>query len=204
MNRPLIWIDGAREEFSGNLDDYSGRNIHRDDGPSIEWPSGTKWWCQNGKLHRTDGPALITDSETNTWYQHGQIHRSDGPAYVTRHGESWFWEGRPHRIGGPAEILADGRRTWYLHGNVHREDGPAVEGPHDFRQWWLFHCCYHSNAEDDIEVHREIEMWVRDYVGSWDNWSSEMLGMFKERWKKEIMEIGQRRGNHDIASQLHI
>ena len=32
---------------------------HREDGPAIECPNGTKAWYQNGKYHRTDGPAII-------------------------------------------------------------------------------------------------------------------------------------------------
>ncbi len=30
--------------------------LHREDGPAIEYTSGTKMWYQNGKLHREDGP----------------------------------------------------------------------------------------------------------------------------------------------------
>jgi len=24
--------------------------LHREDGPAVEWPNGTKFWCLNGKL----------------------------------------------------------------------------------------------------------------------------------------------------------
>jgi hypothetical protein len=31
---------------------------HREDGPAIEYPNGTKEWYLNGELHREDGPAI--------------------------------------------------------------------------------------------------------------------------------------------------
>lgn len=31
---------------------------HREDGPAVEWLSGTKEWYVNGNCHRVDGPAV--------------------------------------------------------------------------------------------------------------------------------------------------
>ena len=31
--------------------------LHREDGPAIEYATGTKSWCKEGKYHRLDGPA---------------------------------------------------------------------------------------------------------------------------------------------------
>ena len=33
-------------------------NLHREDGPAIEYANGNKHWYLNGKLHREDGPAI--------------------------------------------------------------------------------------------------------------------------------------------------
>jgi hypothetical protein len=44
----MIYINGIPEEFTGHLDDYTGRNIHRVDGPAIDWVDGRKAWCIAG------------------------------------------------------------------------------------------------------------------------------------------------------------
>ena len=33
---------------------YQNDKYHCNDGPSIEWSDGTKFWYQNGKVHRED------------------------------------------------------------------------------------------------------------------------------------------------------
>ena len=50
--------------------DEHGR-LHREDGPAIEYPSGSKSWYQNGKLHRTDGPARQFANGEAEWYRNG-------------------------------------------------------------------------------------------------------------------------------------
>ena len=38
---------------------YNNANqLHRTDGPAIEWGDGDRYWCQNNLIHRTDGPAI--------------------------------------------------------------------------------------------------------------------------------------------------
>lgn len=32
--------------------------LHREDGPALEWATGTKFWYKEDKLHREDGPAI--------------------------------------------------------------------------------------------------------------------------------------------------
>ena len=68
--------------------------LHRTDGPAVEWAGGTKSWYQNGQLHRTDGPAIEHSIGTKEWLQNGQRHRADGPAI------EW----------------ASGRKAWYING----------------------------------------------------------------------------------------
>jgi hypothetical protein len=46
-------------------------DFHREDGPAIEWPSGTKKWLLNGELHREDGPAIEWANGYKEWYLRG-------------------------------------------------------------------------------------------------------------------------------------
>ena len=32
--------------------------LHRENGPAIEWNDGTKSYCKDGLIHRLDGPAI--------------------------------------------------------------------------------------------------------------------------------------------------
>ncbi len=79
--------------------------LHREDGPAVEWANGTKHWYHNGKLHREDGPAVEYANGDKHWYLNDKVHREDGPAI------EWV----------------NGTKYWYLNGTLHREDGPAVE-----------------------------------------------------------------------------
>jgi hypothetical protein len=41
---------------------------HREDGPAVEYYSGSKFWCINGKLHREDGPAVEYHNRKKRWF----------------------------------------------------------------------------------------------------------------------------------------
>ena len=45
---------------------------HREDGPAIEYSTGTKIWHINGKRHREDGPAIEHTTGHKEWYYHGK------------------------------------------------------------------------------------------------------------------------------------
>jgi antitoxin component YwqK of YwqJK toxin-antitoxin module len=96
--------------------DKTMTNLHREDGPAVEYSDGTKSWYLNGQLHREDGPAAEwADGKNKEWYLNGQLHREDGPAV------EW----------------ASGTKSWYLNGQLHREDGPAVEWASGTKSWYL-------------------------------------------------------------------
>ena len=42
--------------------------LHRLDGPAVEWADGTKIWYQNDQPHRLDGPAVEWANGTKAWY----------------------------------------------------------------------------------------------------------------------------------------
>jgi len=50
---------------------WLNEDLHREDGPAIEWPYGTKEWHLNGLLHREDGPAIEYSNGTKEWYLNG-------------------------------------------------------------------------------------------------------------------------------------
>jgi hypothetical protein len=67
--------------------------LHRLDGPAIEYSDGDKYWCQNGKYHRLDGPALDHIDGYKAWWVNGQLHRLDGPAVEYASGaKEWYIE----------------------------------------------------------------------------------------------------------------
>jgi len=50
--------------------------LHRVDGPAIEWADGTRAWWLDGKLHRVDGPAVErADGSCEYWL--------DGELFIT-------------------------------------------------------------------------------------------------------------------------
>jgi hypothetical protein len=52
---------------------------------------GSKRWCLNGQLHRKDGPAVEYTDGTKIWYLNGVPHREDGPAYEGLNGTKRWW-----------------------------------------------------------------------------------------------------------------
>ena len=80
---------------------YNNANqLHRTDGPAVEYADGTKFWCQNGLKHRTDGPAMEYPTGHKRWYQNGKRHRIDGAAIE----------------------YSDGDNAWYINGEELTED----------------------------------------------------------------------------------
>ena len=65
-------------EYTGEVDEdgnrfwYHSFELHREDGPAIEWANGDKDWYRNGKLHREDGPAIEWADGDKYWYFNGE------------------------------------------------------------------------------------------------------------------------------------
>ena len=51
---------------------YLNGQRHREDGPAIEYPNGTKYWYLNGQRHREDGPAIEFTNGSKYWYLNGK------------------------------------------------------------------------------------------------------------------------------------
>ena len=57
---------------------------------------GTKMWYLNGELHREDGPAVEYADGDKFWFLHGERHREDGPAIEFPNGNKyWCLNGEP-------------------------------------------------------------------------------------------------------------
>jgi len=53
--------------------------------------NGTKFWFLNDQLHREDGPAIEYNNGTKFWYLNGKQHREDGPAIEWSNGDKlWY------------------------------------------------------------------------------------------------------------------
>ncbi len=85
---------------------YLHGELHREDGPAIEWVNGSLWWYLHGRLHRENGPAVEGVNGTREWWLHGQHHRDSA--------------------AGPAIEYANGIREWWLHGVYKGGSLPAL------------------------------------------------------------------------------
>ena len=96
---------------------YLNDELHREDGPAIEYASGDKSWYLNGKYHREDGPAIEYANGTKYWYLNGNLHREDGPACEYANGSKyWYLNGEEFskkkwkkRIKKTHNIIIDGK-----------------------------------------------------------------------------------------------
>jgi hypothetical protein len=66
MNPQYIEIDEYGNKFYHK--DKEMKILHREDGPAVEYASGSKIWYLNGKRHREDGPAIEYANGDKAWY----------------------------------------------------------------------------------------------------------------------------------------
>jgi hypothetical protein len=81
-----VWAkDGSEALTEEQWYDYDDSNLHRLDGPAIEYKDGTKEWCVDGKCHRLDGPAVEYKNGTKEWWVNGKY-------LDTKEVETWLKE----------------------------------------------------------------------------------------------------------------
>jgi len=57
----------------GDICYYNENNeLHREDGPAIEYITGYRVWYKNNRRHRLDGPAYISYNGYQEWYIDGK------------------------------------------------------------------------------------------------------------------------------------
>ena len=57
---------GTRRYFNAN------GQLHRENGPAIEYADGSKSWYKNDQYHRTDGPAIDWTRGRKAWCINGE------------------------------------------------------------------------------------------------------------------------------------
>jgi len=157
MNKPQIDQDGTKRWYNEQ------GQLHRDDGPAVEWVNGTKSkeWFQHGKRHREDGPAIEDANGEKYWYQHDKRHREDGPAVDCANGtKKWFQHDKLHREDGPAAEYANGDKRWYQHGKRHREEGPAIEYADGSKEWYQHDQCHRVDGPA-VEYADGTKIWYQ-------------------------------------------
>jgi hypothetical protein len=81
--------------FKGTKEWFLNDELHREDGPAVEWTNGDKYWFLNGKRHREDGPAVEWGNGGKSWYLNDKLHREDGPAVEYYDGTKfWYLNGK--------------------------------------------------------------------------------------------------------------
>jgi hypothetical protein len=108
-------------QFGNIYYSYNGQ-LHREDGPAIEYKDGRKDWYLHGQRHREDGPAIEHPNDCKQWWFHGKLHRTDGPAIeYLNGGKEWYLhdaiEYGVNSIKGSA-----GTKEWYLNGQKYSEE----------------------------------------------------------------------------------
>ena len=74
---------------------------------------GIKRWKLNGNLHREDGPAIEWDEGSQYWYKHDLPHRLDGPAVIQHHNKLLKFHNKPKIIWFiNGHNVTDEIRTW--------------------------------------------------------------------------------------------
>ena len=79
---------------------------------------GTRRYYNNkGEMHREDGPAIEYHNGSRHWYRNNLMHRDGGPAVENANGyKEWWRDGLLHRVGGPAIEYITGNKRWFLNG----------------------------------------------------------------------------------------
>ena len=120
-----------------------------------------RWKLPNGKLHREDGPAIEWPDGTKEWFKHNLLHREGEPSVIRPGGEEWHINGNLHRDGGPAIIRPDRAMIWYQHGRIHREDGPAIINPDGSERWFI----EDTEIENPSQITTELESKYPEFCG---------------------------------------
>ena len=166
--------------------------IHRLDGPAVEYNNGTIQWAQNGVLHREDGPAHV--GEFTGYYNRGLLHREDGPAASGSVEDLdysyWFYNGYAHRDNGPALEFSDGTKAWFRHGELYRAGGPAIELSTGEKIW-----------VDRGQIHREGGPAIESPNG--DRYFRRGIEIPFEQWKSEARSLLKFSSGDEQIQRVH-
>jgi hypothetical protein len=66
--------NGLHINADGTKQWYLNHQLHRTDGPAVEYAAGSKEWWLDGQRHRTDGPAVELADGTKGWCLNGRFY----------------------------------------------------------------------------------------------------------------------------------
>ena len=66
--------NGRYEDKYGDVHWYKDGQLHREDGPAVEYEDGEVQWYKDGQLHRDDGPAIEYAYGYKEWWLNGVLH----------------------------------------------------------------------------------------------------------------------------------
>jgi hypothetical protein len=82
---------------------------------TVDEDKNIRWYNDKGQLHRLDGPAVEYADGDKAWYVNDKLHRLEGPAVECADGyKSWWVKGKRHRLDGPAIEYVGGRKEWWI------------------------------------------------------------------------------------------
>jgi thermostable 8-oxoguanine DNA glycosylase len=158
IKKPICKVDA-----NGTKSWYLNGELHREDGPAIEYVNGDKSWYLDGKCHREDGPAMEYANGDKHWYLDNKRHREDGPAIEYAHGDQyWYLNDKCHREDGPAREYSDGTKLWYINGKELTED--------EFNKNYITMSeeVFTDMLEDEVETNNTAELKAENDVGTED------------------------------------
>ena len=80
------------DEMEIPLDDQDFEETDSEIGFSREYEDGTiEYYNFEGQLHRTDGPAIEFSDGCKKWLIEGKLHREDGPAAIYADGSEFYF-----------------------------------------------------------------------------------------------------------------
>jgi hypothetical protein len=71
------FIQEVKVDIYGNKEYYWNGQLHREDGPAVEYINGTKKWYRHGQLHREDSPAIEWGGGHKHWYLQGKQYAEE-------------------------------------------------------------------------------------------------------------------------------
>jgi len=89
-NYSKIEVDELGDKFYRN----SKEELHRLDGPAVEYSNGSKFWYINENSHRNIDPSVEWSNEEKYWWFKGERHRIGGSCYSC--GKWWFIDGKKY------------------------------------------------------------------------------------------------------------
>jgi hypothetical protein len=96
-----VWADGTKEWW---LND----DLHREDGPALEYANGDKYWYLNDNLHREDGPAVEYASGNKEWCLNGKHYsEAEFKTELAKRTQTHSCEGKVVEIEGKKYRLSE-------------------------------------------------------------------------------------------------